>query len=82
MLFLLCGGHDMLLGQGSPSWEAAKELRDEAQKLIQRMQRSAEEATLKSDKSMKERVNENQHVTWLYLCESIPCMPRGYIMIW
>lgn len=56
--------------------EAAKELRDEAQKLIQRMQRSAEEATLKSDKSMKERVNENQHVTWLYLCESIPCMPR------
>lgn len=42
--------------------EAAKELRDEAQKLIQRTQRSAEEATMKSDKSMKERVNENQHV--------------------
>lgn len=45
--------------------EAAKELRDEAQKLIQRTQRSAEEATMKSDKSMKERVNENQHVTWI-----------------
>lgn len=56
--------------------EAAKELRDEAQKLIQRMQRSAEEATLKSDKSMKERVNENQHVTWLYFCQFFACLAR------
>jgi hypothetical protein len=33
--------------------EAAKELRDEAQKLIQRMQRQTEDATKKSEKSMQ-----------------------------
>ncbi|CAL1162795.1 unnamed protein product, partial [Cladocopium goreaui] len=52
--------------------EAAKELREEAHKLIQRMQRQTEDATKKSDKSMqvmgwdgksdKERVNENQQM--------------------
>lgn len=42
--------------------EAAKELRDEAQKLIQRMQRQTEDATKKSEKSMQERVNENQQM--------------------
>lgn len=42
--------------------EAAKELREEAHKLIQRMQRQTEDATKKSDKSMQERVNENQQM--------------------
>lgn len=42
--------------------EAAKDLRDEAAKLIQRMARAADEATAKSDKAMKDRVNENQQM--------------------
>ncbi|CAJ1401656.1 unnamed protein product [Effrenium voratum] len=42
--------------------EAAKELREEASKLVQRLARAAEEATSKSDKSMKDRVNENQQM--------------------
>eukprot|EP00438_Fugacium_kawagutii_P017185 Skav215699 [mRNA] locus=scaffold3538:118124:119116:+ [translate_table: standard] len=42
--------------------QAAKELREEAVKLIQRVARAAEEATAKTEKSMKERVNENQQM--------------------
>ena len=42
--------------------EAAKELREEASKLIQRVARAAEDAIAKTDKSMKERVNENQQM--------------------
>ena len=34
--------------------EAAKELRDESQKLIQRLQRQTQEATQKSDQAMKD----------------------------
>lgn len=42
--------------------QAAKELREEASKLIQRVARAAEDATAKTDKSMKDRVNENQQM--------------------
>eukprot|EP00440_Ansanella_granifera_P066686 gb/GFBE01072320.1/.p1 GENE.gb/GFBE01072320.1/~~gb/GFBE01072320.1/.p1 ORF type:complete len:456 (+),score=118.07 gb/GFBE01072320.1/:1-1368(+) len=40
--------------------EAAKELREESQKLVIRCARAAEEAGAKSDKAMKERINDNQ----------------------
>ncbi|CAK9073125.1 unnamed protein product [Durusdinium trenchii] len=40
--------------------EAAKELREEANKLMARVQRNVEDAAGKSEKCMKDRVNENQ----------------------
>lgn len=42
--------------------EAAKELRDECAKLIARCQRACEEATARSERALKERVNDNQQM--------------------
>jgi len=40
--------------------EAAKELREESAKLVARCERAAQEAMAKSERSMKERINDNQ----------------------
>ena len=51
------------LNQSAVSRElAAKELREEAQKLIQYTAKAVEEAVAKTEKSMKERVNANQQM--------------------
>lgn len=47
---------------GSTREDAAKALRDDNSKLIIRCQKTAEEACAKTERSMQERVNENQQV--------------------
>lgn len=42
--------------------EAAKELREDCHKLNARCQRACEEATARSERAMKERINENQQM--------------------
>lgn len=42
--------------------EAAKELREECAKLMARCQRACEEATARSERALKERINDNQQM--------------------
>lgn len=42
--------------------QAAKELREECAKLVARCQRACEEATVRSERGLKERINDNQQM--------------------